>query len=67
MSDAVIVSTAGAPIGKTFRGAFNDTQAQALIGHAASHAVSRSGVDPAEMQDCVIGCGMDAAGLFELL
>lgn len=58
MRDAVIVSTARTPIGKAFRGAFNDTQAQALIGHAVKHAVDRAGVDPAEIQDCVIGCAI---------
>lgn len=58
MRDAVIVSTARTPIGKAFRGAFNDTQAQALIGHAVEHAVKRSGVDPAEIQDSVIGCAI---------
>lgn len=58
MRDAVIVSTARTPIGKAFRGAFNDTQAQALIAHAVQHAVKRSGVDPAEIQDCVIGCAI---------
>ncbi|SIS91089.1 acetyl-CoA C-acyltransferase [Paracoccus saliphilus] len=58
MRDAVIVSTARTPIGKAFRGAFNDTQAQALIAHAVEHAVKRSGVDPAEIQDSVIGCAI---------
>ncbi|MDP0928201.1 acetyl-CoA C-acyltransferase [Paracoccus onubensis] len=58
MRDAVIVSTARTPIGKAYRGAFNDTQAQQLIGHAVSHAVSRAGVDPAEIQDCIIGCAI---------
>ena len=55
MRDAVIVSTARTPIGKAYRGAFNNTQAQALIGHAVSHAVNRAGLDGAEIQDCVIG------------
>ena len=58
MRDAVIVSTARTPIGKAFRGAFNDTQAQALIGHVVKHAVGRAGVDPAEIRDCVIGCAI---------
>ena len=58
MRDAVIVSTARTPIGKAHRGAFNDTQAQALIGHAVRHAVARAGVDPAEIRDCVIGCAV---------
>ena len=58
MRDAVIVSTARTPIGKAFRGAFNDTSAQTLIGHAVQHAVARAGVDPAEIQDCVIGAAI---------
>jgi len=58
MRDAVIVSTARTPIGKAFRGAFNDTQAQELIGHAVRHAVERAGVEPAEIQDCLVGCAI---------
>lgn len=56
MREAVIVSTARTPIGKAFRGAFNNTQAQALGAHAISHAVLRAGIDPAEVDDVVIGC-----------
>jgi acetyl-CoA C-acetyltransferase len=56
--EAVIVSTARTPIGKAFRGAFNDTQAQALGGHAIAAAVARAGVDPAEVDDVVIGAAM---------
>ena len=55
MRDAVIVSTARTPIGKAFRGAFNNTQAQELIGHAVKNAVSRAGLEGGEVQDCVIG------------
>jgi len=58
MRDAVIVSTARTPIGKAYRGAFNDTQAQALIGHAVSHAVSRAGLEAAEVEDCIIGAAL---------
>ena len=43
MREAVIVSTARTPIGRAYRGAFNDTQAQELIGHAVRHAVERAG------------------------
>jgi acetyl-CoA C-acetyltransferase len=55
MRDAVIVSTARTPIGKAFRGAFNNTQAQELIGHAVRNAVERAGLEGGEVQDCVIG------------
>ena len=58
MRDAVIVSTARTPIGKAFRGAFNNTQAQELIGHAVRHAVDRAGLEGPEVQDCVVGCAI---------
>ncbi|MCA0920465.1 acetyl-CoA C-acyltransferase [Pseudooceanicola nanhaiensis] len=58
MRDAVIVSTARTPIGKAFRGAFNATQAQELIGHAVRHAVDRAGLEGGEVQDCLIGCAI---------
>ena len=58
MRDAVIVSTARTPIGKAYRGAFNNTQAQALIGHAVKHAVDRAGLEGSEVQDCVIGSAL---------
>jgi acetyl-CoA C-acetyltransferase len=56
--EAVIVSTARTPIGRAYRGAFNDTQAQQLGGHAIRHAVARSGVDPAEIEDVVMGAAL---------
>jgi len=58
MREAVIVSTARTPIGKAFRGAFNNTQAQALGAHAISHAVQRAGIAPAEVEDVLIGCAV---------
>ncbi len=58
MREAVIVSTARTPIGKAYRGAFNDTQAQALAGHAVAQAVQRAGVDPAEIEDVVLGAAL---------
>ncbi len=58
MSDAVIVSTARTPIGKAFRGAFNMTHGATLGGHAIEHAVKRAGVDPAEVEDVILGCGL---------
>ncbi|WP_137702745.1 acetyl-CoA C-acyltransferase [Marimonas lutisalis] len=58
MRDALIVSTARTPIGKAYRGAFNATSAQTLIGHAVSHAVSRAGLEGAEVEDCIIGCAI---------
>ncbi len=56
MREAVIVSTARTPIGKAFRGAFNDTHGATLASHVIRHAVERSGLDPAEIEDVVLGC-----------
>jgi acetyl-CoA C-acetyltransferase len=58
MRHAVIVSTARTPIGRAFRGAFNETQPQALAGHAIAEAVKRAGVDPAEIDDVIIGAAI---------
>jgi acetyl-CoA C-acetyltransferase len=58
MREAVIVSTARTPIGKAYRGAFNNTQGQELIGHALAQAVKRAGINPAEVEDIVVGCAM---------
>ncbi|AWB22074.1 acetyl-CoA C-acyltransferase [Methylobacterium currus] len=58
MREAVIVATARTPIGKAYRGAFNDTQAQALGAHAIAHAVQRAGIDPAEIGDVVMGAAL---------
>ncbi len=58
MRSAVIVSTARTPIGKAYRGAFNDTQAQTLGGHAIANAVERAGIDKAEIDDVIIGAAL---------
>ena len=58
MRRAVIVSTARTPIGRAYRGVFNDTQAQALAGHAIAEAVKRAGVDPGEIDDVIIGAAL---------
>ena len=58
MREAVIVSTARTPIGKAYRGAFNNTEAPTLGGHAVKHAVERAGLDPAEVEDVMIGCAL---------
>ena len=56
MREAVIVSTARTPIGKAYRGAFNNTDSPTLGGHAVKHAVERAGIDPAEVEDVIMGC-----------
>ena len=58
MREAVIISTARTPIGRAYRGAFNDTQAQTLGGHAIQHAVARAGIDPGEVEDVVLGAAL---------
>ena len=58
MRDAVIVSTARTPIGKAYRGAFNNTSAQALAAHAIRAAVERAGLNGSEISDCVIGAAI---------
>ena len=58
MRDAVIVSTARTPIGRAYRGAFNDTPAPTLAAHALKAAIERAGVAPAEVEDCLLGCSL---------
>jgi acetyl-CoA C-acetyltransferase len=58
MREAVIVSTARTPIGKAYRGAFNDTPAQTLGGHAIAAAIGRAGVAGAEVDDVVMGAAL---------
>jgi acetyl-CoA C-acetyltransferase len=56
--DAVIVSTARTPIGKAYRGAFNATPSPTLASHAIKAAVERAGIDPAEVDDCIMGAAL---------
>lgn len=58
MREAVIVSTARTPIGKAYRGAFNDTHPATMGGHAVKHAIEKAGIDAAEVQDIVMGVAM---------
>ena len=55
MIDAVIVSTARTGLAKSWKGAFNMTYGATLGGHAVQHAVARAGIDPAEVEDCIMG------------
>lgn len=57
MGRAVIVSYARTGLAKSGRGGFNDTHGATMTGHAIKHAVARSKLDPAEIEDVVIGCG----------
>ncbi len=56
MPDALIVSTARTPLCKSWRGAFNMTHGADLGGHALQHAIARAGVDPADIDDVLMGC-----------
>ncbi len=58
MTEAAIVSTARTPIGKAFRGAFNLTHGAVLGGHVVKHAVERARLDPGEIEDVILGCGL---------
>jgi acetyl-CoA C-acetyltransferase len=58
--EAAIVATARTPIGKAYRGAFNDTHGVTMGGHALSQAISRAGLEPEEVQDVVFGCALPA-------
>ena len=58
MREAVIVSVARTPIGRAYRGSFNDTQGQALAAHAVGAAVERAGLEPGEVDDVVMGCAL---------
>ncbi|MCO6057700.1 acetyl-CoA C-acyltransferase [Pseudomonas sp. MOB-449] len=55
MKEAVIVSTARTPIGKAFRGAFNDTEAPLMGGHVVREALRRAGVEAGEVDDVIMG------------
>ena len=56
MTDAVIVSTARTPLCKSWRGAFNITHGATMGGHVVKHAMTRAKLDPAEVEDVIIGC-----------
>ena len=56
MTKAVIVSTARTPYAKSFKGGFNITHGATMGGHAIKHAVERAGIDPAEIEDVLMGC-----------
>jgi acetyl-CoA C-acetyltransferase len=57
MREAVIVSTARTGLAKSHRGGFNNTGGVAMAGHAIKHSIERAGVDPAEVEEVVLGCG----------
>ncbi len=58
MKEAVIVSTARTGIGRAYKGAFNNTNGPTMAGWIIAEAVKRAGIDPAEVEDCIMGCAM---------
>jgi acetyl-CoA C-acetyltransferase len=58
MADAVIVSTARTPIGRAYRGAFNNLQGATMGGHVVAEAVKRAGVAPEDVSDVMMGCAI---------
>jgi len=64
VNDVVIVSTARTPIGRAYRGAFNDTGAATLGALSVREAVRRAGVDPAEIEDIIMGAALQQGAQF---
>lgn len=58
MREAVIVAAARTPIGRAFRGAYNQTRGATLAGHVVASALERAGIDPREVEDVIIGSGL---------
>ncbi len=58
MREAAIVSAARTPIGRAFRGAYNQTPGATMAGHAVKHAIERASIAPHDVQDVIIGCGL---------
>src|SRR6476661_3430279 len=56
MTDAVIVSTARTGLAKSWRGALNMTHGATLGGHVTKAVVERAGIDPARVEDVIMGC-----------
>ena len=61
MDEAVIVSTARTPIGKAFRGSLNITHGADLAAHCIKAAITKIGIEPADVEDVVLGCGFPEA------
>ncbi len=55
MTEAAIISTARTGLGKSWKGAFNMTYGATLGAHSVQHAVARAGIDPAEVEDVIMG------------
>ncbi|MBI2059289.1 MAG: acetyl-CoA C-acyltransferase [Nitrospirae bacterium] len=62
MREAVIVSTARTGIGRAFRGSLNLTHGATMAGHVIKHAVERAKIEPREVEDVILGCGLPEGG-----
>ena len=58
MKEAVIVSTARTPIGRAYKGAFNNTNAPTMAGMAIEASIARARIDPGSIDDVIMGCAM---------
>jgi acetyl-CoA C-acetyltransferase len=58
MREAVIVSTARTGLAKSYRGGFNNTHGAAMAGHAVKHAIERAKIEPKDVEDVIMGCGL---------
>src|ERR1700760_549849 len=58
MKEAVIVATARTGLAKSLRGSFNQTHGAVMGGHAIKSAIAKAGIDPGEVEDVIMGCGM---------
>ena len=58
MDQAVILSTARTPIGKAYRGTFNDTDAPTLAGFSIKASIEKAGLDPSEIEDIILGAAV---------
>jgi acetyl-CoA C-acetyltransferase len=58
MREAVIVSTARTGLAKSYRGGFNNTHGAAMAGHAVKHAIARAKIEPKDVEDVIMGCGL---------
>ena len=58
MREAVVVSTARTGLAKSYRGGFNNTHGAAMSGHAVKHAIARAKIEPKEVEDVIMGCGL---------
>src|ERR1700761_1832381 len=64
MKQAVIVSTARTALAKSVRGGFNQTHGAVMGGHAVKHAIAKAGIDPGEVEDVYMGCGMPESAIW---